>query len=130
QANAATAEQTSAAASELDEQVAQLQRIVRELDVMVGGANNEHTSSGVPGEARIVTPTVPVPTANHPVIAKQVNVLKPATTPVRKAGSAPSDAAAGGWHPVEQAGEASDRNGHGKPAATPSKPANGEEENL
>lgn len=130
QANAATAEQTSAAAAELDEQVAQLQRIVRELDVMVGGANNEHTSSGVPGEARIVTPTVPVPTANHPVIAKQVNVLKPATTPVRKAGSAPSDAAAGGWHPVEQAGEASDRNGHGKPAATPSKPANGEEENL
>src|SRR5690606_21475282 len=100
QANAATAEQTSAAAAELDEQVAQLQRIVRELDVMVGGANNEHNSSGVPGEARIVTPTVPVPTANHPVIAKQVNVLKPATTPVRKAGSAPSDAAAGGWHPV------------------------------
>ncbi|MBE7538222.1 MAG: hypothetical protein HS122_07405 [Opitutaceae bacterium] len=46
QANAATAQQTSAAAAELDSQTARLQDVIRELSAMVGGSTNAEAGDG------------------------------------------------------------------------------------
>ncbi len=116
QSNAATAEQTSAAAAELDEQVTQLQRIVRELEVMVGG--DAQPGANQPESARIVSPVA--------VAAPAVSTPKPSTkgkgrvlgTPHRPATESNGH---GGWVPVEQDPHAPGANGRNGASKSPAK---------